>query len=32
MIEFGFYKSKEELEEILPYLLKILDGSTDITS
>lgn len=32
MIEFGFYKSKDELNQLLPLLLKILDGSTDITS
>ena len=32
MIEFGFYKSKDELNLILPSLLRILDGSEDVTT
>lgn len=32
MIEYGFYKTKDELNLILPSLLKILDGSADVST
>jgi hypothetical protein len=30
MIEYGFYMSKEEVKELIPIMIELLDGTDDI--